>query len=283
MVTNDSDWIDWRRDVARLEAEAAVPEVAGTARCADVSFSLGGGLSARIAKSERERAELVSLRTTAYRMAGKHLGSDLMADRFDDGAMLVGVWRGDVPIASSRVIARPPADEWEHDRFMQWESQWPARQHTAEISRFCITRQERNWWVVRALSYATAMALLATGRRYILACCTDELVPFYQRFYCARFTGVTIQHSDLGPKPHRVFFSDYQPGMLGSGISAVPWLALWPVPALVGLRHGALLQDATVSERALAYARCALGLLAMPVAVQLVALSRRRRRQSRDN
>lgn len=187
-----------------------------------------------------DRARLIALRTDVYRSVGKHLASGPMSDQFDHGALLVGVYSGKEPVACARVVCQHKDAEWEHDRFVDWPASLPPRDQCAEVSRFCIVRKHRNWRTMRLLCHGVAEAMLLTRQRYLVACCTDELVHFYRTFFSARFVGCIFQHADLGPKPHHLFFSPYQEGMLGKGMAFSRWVSLWPHPALRGLLRGQL-------------------------------------------
>jgi protein-S-isoprenylcysteine O-methyltransferase Ste14/N-acyl-L-homoserine lactone synthetase len=193
-------------------------------------------LVVREAQTPAERTELIALRTEIYRQAAKHEASGAMVDTFDADAILVGVWRAGRAVATARILCRRPDEEWEHDRFLVWRPDFPARADTVEVSRFCISPRERSWEVVYALSAGIVRAALVTGRSHILACCTTSLCGFYRSFFVARFTGDVIRHSDLGRLPHHVFFSPYQAGLMGAGLGLLPWLSLWPSAAAWGLR-----------------------------------------------
>lgn len=160
-----------------------------------------------------------------------------MTDKWDAKAILIGVWHRGVPVASARVIDCSPSEEWEHDRFVQWQAEWPDRANCVEISRFCTARKYRNWSVIQALSVGLGHASLLTGKRFALACCTDELLEFYRVFFGVHATGIAIQHDDLGPKQHFVFVNDIWERMAGRGIAFFPWCALWPTVTEAGYQH----------------------------------------------
>lgn len=185
-------------------------------------------LQVSIASTQVEKQQLISLRTEIYRHVGKHKTKQIMSDSFDENCLLIGVWKNGLPIASARIIISDPNKEWEHDRFIKWDQSLPDRLQTVEISRFCIVYHERSWATIKALCFGIALVLTNTKRRYFLACCTDELAPFYRIFFGAKFTGHSIIHSDLGPKMHHIFFCDYQLGMVGKNIGVGAWLSLWP-------------------------------------------------------
>lgn len=238
-------------------------------------------LVVRSATSDREREELISFRTNLYVDAGKHAGVVLMRDAWDNSAIQIGVWDGNLPVAAARVICVPATEEYEHDRFLEWPEEFPPRSECAEISRFCINRSHRDWGTIQALCRGIAESVIATERRYFVACCTAELKYFYATFFGAKFTGHVIEHADLGPKAHHMFWCDYQNGMVGRGLALVPWLSLWPAVALRELVSGRLLSWQSRTMRASMAAKCMLGLCGASAAELVVSAARRRRRLAR--
>ncbi len=228
------------------------------------------------ASTDFERRQLILLRTRVYRQSGKHTSPRTMRDDFDGRALIVGVWKDNRPIATARVLALDPSDEWEHDRFIDWVYPLPDRRQTAEISRFCVDYRERSWITIKALCSGITQAIMDTRRRYFVACCTDELVPFYKTFFGAEFTGGSIVHSDLGTKEHHMFVCDYQLGMVGVNIDFFGWLSLWPKLASAGLRNGNLLPWIPNWRRRLFLLKCRVGGLAEPLASSIAARLRRR-------
>ena len=233
-------------------------------------------LRVMVASTKAEIEELISLRTQIYRQVGKHSSPQTMTDIFDEKALIVGVWKDNKPIATARVLALDPAEEWEHDRFIKWDNLLPNREETAEISRFCIDYRERNWTTIKALCSGIAQTVISTRRRYFLACCTDELVSFYKTFFGANFLGRSIIHSDLGTKEHFMFICDYQFGMVGENVKLAPWLSLWAKSAQTGLSDGTLLYWVPELQRKKFLLKCTIGSYLEPVASTLVDVIRRR-------
>ena len=237
-------------------------------------MSTVSAISFRLAAHPEERRALLKLRTHVYRQVGKHLRPGEMVDRFDTDAILVGVWRGDRPIATARVLWQAPEAEWEHDRFIQWDDRFPPRAQSCEISRFCIDRPERSWTVIRTLCHGVLEAMMRTGRPNFIACCTDELSFFYQHFFGAKFVGESFTHDDLGSKPHRMFRCAYQQGLVGRGIGTIPWLVLWPTATLkTWARFPHSQRDITTGHRIALHAASALE----PFAASLFDVFRRGR------
>jgi hypothetical protein len=148
-----------------------------------------------------------------------------MIDRFDESAILIGGRRNERLVGSLRILCREPEEEWEHDRFWSWRDEFPPRRSTVDVSRLCLEWDERRIQSVVCLLRAVGYVMLELRRRFILACCTDELVGMYSTFLGARFTGDVILHEDLGAKPHRMFFVDLDQILGGRGPSLLGWLA----------------------------------------------------------
>lgn len=237
-----------------------------------------GELTIRFAASWRERQELIDLRTLVYSQAGKHASSGRMTDKWDARAIQVGVYRDGVPIASARVIDSDPTDEWEHDRFVSWQRCWPDRADCLEISRFCVLRQERRWRVIAALSEGLGHAVLRTRKRFVLACCTADLKPFYETFFGVRFTGQVIIHDDLGTAPHHMFVNDVHARIRGEGLRWLPWLGFWPGVARQAAAD-ARIQSESIGASHVLPCRAIVGRIAQPAVTWLLErrkLTRRR-------
>lgn len=236
-------------------------------------------LTYRLAFHPLERLEIIKLRTRIYRSIGKHEGHSDMEDRFDEGALHVGVWAGNELVACARVLCRAADAEWEHDRFVTWSDALPPREQCAEISRFCIQRSHRNWRTLRMLCLGVAEAMVFTRQKYFLACCTRELIDFYRDFLRAEFTGVEFLHTDLGPKSHHLFVVPFEAGLRGDGMSFRNWLLMWPVAARMALRSGRF--GVGRSPMSLWAARLKLAFLAQ-ISPLTVSFGRKVRRTSRQ-
>ncbi|MFO1318437.1 MAG: hypothetical protein U1F52_02375 [Burkholderiales bacterium] len=183
-----------------------------------------------IPMSERVSSEL---RTIIYRGVGKHAADEPMRDAFDDGALLVGVYLDDKPVACARVICRPADAEWEHDRFVL-SGRTACRRASSAPRLICILRQHRNWTTLRMLCLGVAQAMLLTRQKYFIACCTDDLVSFYRDFLCGQFVESGFRHSDLGGKAHELFVVPFHSGMLREGVNLLDWVCVWPRVAVAG-------------------------------------------------
>lgn len=113
--------------------------------------------------------------------------------------------------------------------------------------------------------------MLRSGRRYFIACCTEELINFYKTFFGADFLGVQFRHDDLGDKIHYFFKCDYLNGLMGEGISFPRWAGLWPaaqVKAKARFRHQLPRRSAKTQLKHY------LGVLTEPIFASLIAKSR---------
>lgn len=195
-------------------------------------------LITRVAETLSEKEQLIALRTKLYRQVRKHEVSGQMLDEFDANALHIGVWKNNSPIATVRILERSPACEWEHDRFLSWPSSFPPRENTVEMSRLCIVPTERSLKTFQAICAGIAVTMLSIKKRYVVACCTNDLVGLYKDYFGAVFTGHTITHSDLGPKKHQMFICDMYGIAEGQGINLGNWSTIWARPTLKALYQG---------------------------------------------
>ena len=255
-------------------------DVAASATQARRSRRSRGHVEFRLATAWREREALIGVRTQAYRDAGKHGTEAPMTDHWDARSILVGVYRDGVPVACARVIDCDAAEEWEHDRFVTWQPDWPARAECVEISRFCTLPSARDWAVICALGEGLGHAMLRLGKRHAIACCTDELKRLYRVFFGVHFTDVSIVHSDLGNRVHHMFLMDLGRGMRGDAMGFLAWATMWPRVTLAARRHCVQGQDAWARPPGRTLARAWIGLLLQPLARALVSRLRARRPSS---
>lgn len=224
-----------------------------------------------ISKNKKDLMRIISLRTEIYQQAGKHMSDQPMTDKFDDGAYLVGIWSNDELIGSARVICKDPNEEWEHDRFIEWDQRLPPRHDCCEISRFCIKTKHRNWWAIRSLCLGISEAMLRSRRHHFIACCTDEFVSFYRNFFGAKFLNSSFCHDDLGDKIHHLFTCNYCHGLAGKDVSFFHWSGLWPTALRIARqKHSEMLPEETF----LLKARYMAGMAAEYFCSSLIAKSR---------
>lgn len=226
-------------------------------------------LHTRIARSDDERQKLIALRTNIYTSEHKHSDESQMIDCYDPNSILIGVWKGDIPIASARAVALGENDEWEHDKFMTWGKDMPNKSETIEISRLCISLQHRNWHVFKALSEGIAMAVVQSERRYMCASCTISLKLFYKK-YGAIFTGDGFARSDLAGKKHYMFYSDIHLTLVGKGIETLPWISLYPKIAFHELIRKNILPEISLPSRLYLVAKCGLFILPQTILSYLI-------------
>lgn len=216
----------------------------------------------RVAGNAGEVREIIDLRTDLYRQVGKWSDGAPMIDRFDTeaGAVHIGAWKDDRLVGAARVLVRAPEQEYEHDRFLSWDAVGlPPREECVEISRLCIRRQSRHAGTMRSLLREIAWTCLISGRQYLVACATRELLPTYLRIFGARSTGFEFTHTDLGPKSHTMLYASVSQGIAGHTMPWHVWAALWAPVAVRGYRTRLLEPDAGPACRALkiAHARLA--------------------------
>ncbi|TXI09404.1 MAG: hypothetical protein E6Q76_05725 [Rhizobium sp.] len=182
----------------------------------------------RPAATPEEFAAVLAMRTKAYRRAHKYTGEGPMTDRFDPRAIIICAFIGPRPIASLRLMAHGEGEEWEHDRFIQWPADFPARAQCVEASRMCVDPDFQR--VAEALFTGilrrAVVVVLALKRRYVLGCATDALLPLYRKTGCVVIP-VRFTHTDLGPKAHTLILADINSRVRGNGLAFTTWLLKW--------------------------------------------------------
>jgi hypothetical protein len=226
-----------------------------------------GPIDIRIAADEAAIRQILELRTAIYRRVGKWRHATPMMDRFDyeSGAVHIGAWSNESLVGAARVLVRPPDEEYEHDRFLAWDDVGlPPRGACVEVSRLCVRRHPHHPGTLRCLLREIAWQALISGRRYLVACATPDLLPVYLRMFGATSTGYTFVHSDLGPKSHTMLHADVPGGITGRTTAWPVWAALWAPVALRAYRANLLRPDEGPMRRAVALAHahlaCALPL-----------------------
>ena len=197
-------------------------------------------------KTRQEFDEVIDLRTKAYLEAGKLEDGSPMTDAFDEKAIiLVGKLFGKI-VASLRIMPHRPGEAWEHDRFLTWTPELPPKPESVEITRVCTDPAFKRTNVLLGLFQRTALLVLVCGRRYLIGCATQGLMPLYQRIGCIP-SSVRFSHADLGNQQHTLFYADVQESLLGKTMNPVTWSLLWNDTSLLSCDSG-LLTTSSISD-----------------------------------
>ena len=210
-------------------------------------------LITRVAANDREIDEILELRTACYRHVGKWRAQASMVDRFDrePGAIHIATWKDGVAVGAARLLVRSPEQEYEHDRFLTWDAiGLPPRETCVEVSRLCVRPKPREPGTLRSLLREIAWHSLNSGRQHLVACATRDLLPVYLRIFGATSTGHEFVHTDLGPKPHTMLYSNIPASIAGRTMPWHVWAALWAPVAVRAYRAGLLQPDAGALRRA---------------------------------
>ncbi len=180
----------------------------------------------RFVKSKEEYEEVIELRKRAYGEAGKLNENSKVSDIFDSRArIIIGVFKGRI-IASTRLIFNETEDSMEHDQFVIFKDDMPRKDEICEITRVCIDKEFRGTNVLALLLKQVGITVAQSGRKYILGCATDKLLPLYLKIGF-RKTDYTYLHKDLNDLKHTVFLCNVHDVAKGIGVNPIVWNILW--------------------------------------------------------
>jgi predicted GNAT family N-acyltransferase len=176
-------------------------------------------------KTEEEYHAVLKLRKMAYAGVGKvpeELDWRDMGDVYDTRArILIAKHHGEI-VASLRLIFHGPDDQMEHEQFLTFPDDFPRKDEIVELTRVCTHPDYRTSDLLLALIQQQAIAIVQSGRRWMVGSATDKLLPFYLKVGC-KATPLKYRHKDLGDEEHTIIISDIPRAAAGIGINALVW------------------------------------------------------------
>ncbi len=177
------------------------------------------------ASTPEEYRQVLELRKLAYSQAGK-LATDLAiedaGDEFDRRArIIVGRYGGEV-VASMRLMFHEAGDLMEHEQYIQLPDDLPPRDQIVEITRVCTHPDFRGSDLLLGLFKQCVIAILQSGRQYLLGSSTAKLLPIYTRIGC-RVLPVSYRHQGLGGDEHHLFVGDVRGALDGTYVGPFTW------------------------------------------------------------
>jgi predicted GNAT family N-acyltransferase len=180
-------------------------------------------------RTEEEYRQVLELRRLAYTSAGKiskQTTAEETSDIYDTRArILVARYKGEI-IASLRLIYHEPGDRTEHEQFTTLPDDFPRKDELVEITRVCTHPDYRRSDLLLGLFKHAVLAVLQSGRRWILGSATPKLLHVYTRLGC-RATAVKYRHEDLGSEEHNIFLGDTVAGLSGAAVGPIVWNLLF--------------------------------------------------------
>lgn len=184
------------------------------------------GVEFKFVRTKEEYDRVIELRKKAYLAAGKVAENDDLSDIFDSRSrIVVGTQKGKV-VCSLRVIFNEASDRMEHDDYVIFPKDFPPKHEICEITRVCTDPEYRGSDLLLSLFRFVAVTVAQSGRRYILGCATNELLPLYARLGF-KSTGIRYHYKALNNLEHTIFMGDIIEGLTGKGVNPLVWNIVW--------------------------------------------------------
>ncbi len=187
---------------------------------------IAGGIEYKYVRTKEEYNQVLELRKLAYGEAGKLAKESDVADIYDSRARIViGLYKGKV-VASTRLIFNEIQDQMEHEQFVSFDSRVPSKDQICEITRVCTHPEFRGADLLIGLMKFASLTVAQSGRRYVLGCATEKLLPMYLKMGF-RSLKIDFTHESLNNTNHTIFMCDITEVAVGKGINPIAWNILW--------------------------------------------------------
>lgn len=187
---------------------------------------ISGGIEYKYVRTKDEYNEVLELRKLAYGEAGKLARESDVSDVYDSRArIIIGINKGKV-VASTRLIFNEIQDQMEHEQFVSFDSRVPSKDQICEITRVCTHPDFRGADLLIGLMKFASLTVAQSGRRYVLGCATEKLLPMYLKMGF-RSLNIDFTHESLNNTRHTVFMCDITEVAVGKGINPIAWNILW--------------------------------------------------------
>ncbi len=184
------------------------------------------GIEYKYVRTKEEYEQVLELRKLAYGAAGKLASESDVSDVYDTRSrIIIGLYRGKV-VASTRLIFNQLEDQMEHEQFVTFDSRVPSRDQICEITRVCTHPEFRGADLLMGLMKFASLTVVQSGRRYVLGCATDSLLPMYTKMGF-KSMNVRFTHESLNNTQHTIFICDVAEVAVGKGVSPIVWNILW--------------------------------------------------------
>jgi hypothetical protein len=187
--------------------------------------SVSNGLTFGFVKNEDEYRDVLKLRHLAYAQVGKmdpKSPIESAGDIYDSRARILYAKHNGKTVGSIRIMFHSATDEFEHEQFIELPKNFPKKENIVEMTRFCTDPNYRGMDLFYAICARAALAIVQSGRQYMLGSTVDKLLPIYQKIGWAP-TGVFYNHEGLGNEKHQILLCDMRACVRGEGISYSVW------------------------------------------------------------
>ena len=194
-----------------------------------VPESVARAVTYAFVRSESDYQQVLNLRETSYKLAGKssaELETKDFADVFDSRSrILLARYRNQV-VATARLTFAELGEKLEIERDTIWRENFPRRENCVEVSRTCTSPDYRGSDLLFSLFHQIAITTVQAGRRWIVIGASEKESSLYQRIGFTS-TGVHYRHTAYGGLKHQVMLGDTPSVMKGIGVGPIAWHAIW--------------------------------------------------------
>jgi hypothetical protein len=184
----------------------------------------------------------------AYSLAGKVSADSELSDVFDTRSRIaIAVYKGEV-VASMRLIFNEMSDPMEHDQYLRLPSNIPRKDQICEITRVCTHPSYRGSDLLINLFRFVGLAVVQSGRQFILGCATKDLLPLYTKLGF-KSTNLVFKHEQLNNIEHTIFIGDVIEGITGKGVNPLIWNLVWEPLATELLSKKMISDDSSIRFR----------------------------------
>ena len=240
--------------------------------------SLSKGTDFYFLKTEEDYEAVLDLRLKAHLQGGtvdESVTPENMSDNYDASSrIIVGKHKGKV-IASARVRFNTLEDPMEHEKYVEWPSNYPRRDNIFEITRVCTDPDFRKQDLLAGLLKFIGTTCIQPQRPWAVVSSTDAMVMFYEKIGLNR-TGLTYTHP-VYKGTQNVLLTNAIDVMCGKDAHPIYWNAIWSDVYSYLVDAGIIAPDPLDHARVRAYR------LLRPLGNLVANISRRpRRRRSPD-
>ena len=191
--------------------------------------SIASALEFSFARTFEDYQQVLDLRLTAYKAAGKvpdNFTSRDMSDIYDTRSrIVVGRHHGQI-IASAGLVFNEYHDLMEIEENVRWPNHLPRRDQMVEVIRNCTHPAYRGNDLLMSMFQFIAITVMQSKRPFVVIGCTPELVPLYSKIGMER-QDIEYRHSKLSDSLHTVMLGSIPKAMSGATVNPIFWNAVW--------------------------------------------------------
>jgi hypothetical protein len=190
-----------------------------------IPATIAKGLTFGFVKNESEYKEVLKLRHLAYTQVGKmdpNSPIESAGDIFDSRARILYAKHKGKMVGSIRLMFHSANDLFEHEQFLSLPSEFPRKEEIVEMTRLCTDPNYRGMDLFYSICARASLAIVQSGRKYMLGSTVDKLLPVYQKIGWMP-TGQYYEHKDLGNEKHQLLLCNMEECVSGKHLSYRIW------------------------------------------------------------